>query len=492
VTNNIGRDAAILTVSKIITILISTISAMLLSRFRTLDEYGTYSQLIMLTILASSLFTLGLPSSMNFFLARTDIPAKRRRLLSVFYSLYTIISVVIGIALVLTVPLSGSYFKNPALGSFAFFLAVFPWTSVIISSISNVLVVYGRTKKLMLLNIVNSLVSLSAIILVQIFRWSFKEYLIIYLIGQSLVAVWVYVIVYKLEGYLCFSLDKSAIKAILIYSIPIGLAALVGTISIEIDKLMIGRFFDTKALAIYANAGKELPLTIVSASFTSVLLPQLARKLKDGDVNGVIDLWGYSIRLSYIIICFFTMACIVFAPQIISVLYSNKYLPGVGVFRIYSLVMLLRVTYFGIILNSVGKTKFILYCSIASLILNAALNYLFYLAFGFVGPALATLISIGFINGMQLIVSAKVLHIEFRKLFPWNSLGKTTLINIVVGGFLFILTKLLNLRTDAKGNIAAIALGIIAMFIYALFSKHNFLNLWHRLNGRILDEDKGQ
>ena len=45
---SIGKDAVILTTSRVIVALIGLITSMLLARFRTLDEYGTYSQIIMI------------------------------------------------------------------------------------------------------------------------------------------------------------------------------------------------------------------------------------------------------------------------------------------------------------------------------------------------------------------------------------------------------------------------------------------------------------
>ena len=151
---------------------------------------------------------------------------------------------------------------------------------------------------------------------------------------------------------------------------------------------MVGAFYSTDQLAIYTNASKEMPVTIIASSLTAVLMPKLVRLLKNGKNNEVVKLWGETIILSYVFICFFTAFLFVFAPQIMEVLYSEKYLPGVNIFRIYSIVLLLRVTYFGMVLNSIGKTKMIFYCSIASLLLNVVFNFLFLYLFGMSGPAI--------------------------------------------------------------------------------------------------------
>lgn len=479
---SVGRDAAILTISKAITLLVSLVSTMLLSRFRTLDEYGTFAQLIIISTLAKSLFTLGLPNSTNYFLARAETKEDRKQFLSVFYSLSTIICIFIGVLLIATIPITSRYFRNPSIYKFAYFLAVYPWTSVIIASISNVLVVYGEIKKLLLINLVNVCTSVITVIIVRVFEWSFNTYLMIYILCELCITIWIYVLVFRLEGGLKFNIDSNLILSILKYSIPIGLAALVSIINIEIDKIMIGRLFDTESLAIYTNAGKELPLTIVASSFTAVLLPRIAKSLKGGRTKETIEMWGYSVQLSYIIISFATMACIVFAPQIISILYSHKYLPGVGVFRVYSLVMILRVTYFGIVLNSIGETKFILYCSLLSLSLNAVLNYLLYLIFGFTGPAIATFLSIFFINALQLLVTARYLKVRLIDIWPWHKLFSITMVNIYIGIALYLLILCLNIQNDAKGNTIVIIIGFITLAAYFVSYRKYAYQLWKKLN----------
>ena len=44
--NNLGADAIKISASKIISLGMTMVTTMLLSRFRTLEEYGTYSQKI--------------------------------------------------------------------------------------------------------------------------------------------------------------------------------------------------------------------------------------------------------------------------------------------------------------------------------------------------------------------------------------------------------------------------------------------------------------
>ena len=480
--NKLGKSAAILTLSKVFTLIITMISAMLLARFRTLTEYGTYSQLLLVINLATAFFTLGLPNSTNYFLARAESSEERRQFLSVYFTISTILCFIMGAVLTVLVPLFITYFENPLIKSFAYFLFFYPWAYVTIGSVSNILVVYGKTINLLFFNLISAIISLAAVAFVQVFHGTFNSYMVVFLVSNIILTLSVYCIVWKLEHPLRFSIDKLLVIKIFKYSIPIGLASLVGTVSIEIDKLMIGRFFDTEQLAIYTNAAKELPLTIVATSLTAVLLPQLARMLKKNDSEGAIRIWGISIRLSYLLICFFAMILIVFAPQIMTILYSEKYLPGVAVFRVYSLVLLLRCTYFGIILNSLGKTKMILYSSILSLVLNIILNYLLFLAMGMLGPAIATFISMGIAGFAQVFVTSKELQIPFKTILPWKKLGIITLINLALGIVLYIITKILSMGTSGKDILISIVIGLCGTGLYFIILYKPAKLLWKELN----------
>lgn len=71
-------DAMGLTLSKVIVSGISIITTMLLSRFRTLSDYGTYSQLLVISNIGINFFFLGMPNSINYFLPRAENNSQKR------------------------------------------------------------------------------------------------------------------------------------------------------------------------------------------------------------------------------------------------------------------------------------------------------------------------------------------------------------------------------------------------------------------------------
>ena len=339
-SKSIAGDATKLTIMKIATTLLTMLSTMLLSRFRTLEEYGTYSQLQLVITVVVTVLMAGLPNSINFFVAKAKNGDEQKSFMSIYYTLCTLSGALSGILLIIFIPVIEGYFKNSSIRIFWYFLLLYPWTKIILAGIENVLVVFSNIRKLVIFKVLYSILTLGVIAICWVAHISFYTYMICFLVTEIVFSLWVYKISANTVHGLSILFERSRVKEILSFSIPIGLSSVVGTVSIELDKMMIGYLYNTKELAIYTNASKEMPVTIVATSITAVLLPQLVRLLQKKENEKALELWKMATNLSYICIAFLAAALFVFAPDVITILYSEKYLPGVGVFRVYSLVLL--------------------------------------------------------------------------------------------------------------------------------------------------------
>lgn len=479
---SVGNDALKLTISKMMVLVIQMISAMLLSRFRTVEEYGTYSQLLMAVNLATTVIMMGLPNSLNYFLAGAEGDKEKGHFLNVYYTMSTILSAVVGCVLVVLVPFLVSYFENPLLNNFLFFLAVFPWTKIIMSSVENVLVVYKRTNLIMAYRVLNSIFLLSIILIVQVFEWTFTTYMVLYLVVEAVFSVLVYVFAKQSAGRLCVAIDIELTKRIFKFSIPMGIATMLGTLNIELAKVVIGGLMDTESLAIFTNASKEMPVTIIASSITAVLLPRMVKLLKNKQNEDAVKLWSKATNISFAIITFLAFALFVFAPEVMTILYSEKYLSGVSVFRVYSLVLPLRCTYFGMVLNASGHTKKILYSSVISLVLNLCMNIVFYKMFGFVGPAIASLVAQLVINVVQLLWTSRIIEVKFSRIFDWKLLGISLIKNAVLAVVFYVIKSVVPLEAFVGEIIESILLGFTWMIIFAIIEFKNLKKQWVFLN----------
>lgn len=482
---SVGGDAVILTVSKFMTTIIGVVTSMLLARFRTLEEYGTYSQIIMVIDLASTLFLLGLPNSVNYFLAKADTDKQRQKFLSVYLTLSTVLTVIIGVCLTLATPIIIEYFDNPMITTLVYVFNIYPWSTLMFNSLSNVCVVYGKSNRLIVFSVVHSIVNLFIIIAAKLFLWSFGTYMHVYMLSTLAFAIFAVAWIQKISGGIRISIDFKLIKEIFVFCIPMGLASVVGTLNAELDKLVIANFFTTAEYAIFANAAKQLPVTMLTDSLTAVLLPCIVRLMKEKRSDDVVRVWGNAINISFTFMCLIAGGLFVFAPDVMSVFYSAKYATpeGIAVFRVYASILLLRFTYWGIVLNATGKTKFVLYSSIASMVLNLAGNVASYYAFGFIGPAVSTFAVTFVIAFAQLYFTTKELNVSIKTIFPWKNMAKMLLQTIAFASVFWVIRYILLAELSGLiAIVASIALGAVWAVAYALINFKNIIFNWKQLN----------
>ena len=465
--NSVGKSTLLITASKLASLGINMACVMVLSRIRTLDEYGTYSQLLLAINLVSMLFIMGLPNSINYFLAREESAEGKRAYLSHYFTLNLLLSAFAGVILFLSVPVLERYFHNDAIGTYSFFLLLYPFASITMSAVESVLVVYERPRTLVLYRLLNSLSLLGILVAADALGMTFRQYMALFLLTELLFALAVYVIAGQLAGGLRLAFSTAKLREIAVFCIPIGLASAVGTLSAELDKLVISAFFSTSDYAIYTNAAKELPLTVLSSATNMVIMPKIVRHLHRGEEKQAISLWKDAFVLNYAVMAVMVFGIVTYAPEVITILYSEKYLPGVTVFRIYTLILLLRTTYFGMILNATGNTKYIFRVSVAQLCVNLVLNLIGCRWLGLIGPAAATVI-VSFMGAALLSCrTGNLLNIPPRSVIPWRELLSITAVNFLFAAVFTVAKRMLPLefwvgalfRAVASERISTAALG---------------------------------
>ncbi len=474
------KDVSVITVSKFASNAISLLNLALLSRFRTLAEYGTYSQMLVTVSLVIAICDLGLPYAVTYFGSKAKDEEERKHFFSVFYTVDTAISVFIGIAMLFSIPLIEQYFNNPQISKYWYFLLVFPWVRIIDATIDNVLVILKKSVLIAVYRIVYGASVFLVIFTIQKLGLGFNEYLMAYTGLLILLTLAAYFLVSKNLGGIRPYFDKALFIKILKYAIPIGLASAVGMINIEFDKLIIGHFCTREEMAIYANASKALPVALIAGSISMVLMPTIIRKVSEGKDSEAANMWGNAIVVSLDILMTIVFALIIFAPEIVEFIYSEKYLAGTSIFRIYSTGYLLECTYWGTMLNAKGKTKYILYGSIGACIINIILDLTLFRFFGMRGPAIATVISQGCLEVFQYVFSKKLL--EVKRIIDWNMLIGIFTRNVIIAAVFYIIRVIVISRTDISLVMEAFIIGSVWMLFYiavygkAILSKINSLN----------------
>ena len=220
---------------------------------------------------------------------------------------------------------------------------------------------------------------------------------------------------------LTFSLANfTGFKDQLAYTIPLGLSLLIGVLSVQLDKLMISGFFKPEEFAVFSLGAMELPLIgILINSVNSILLPNLSGK----DPAALSSLYRASVRKNAIIVFPLATVFFLFATEFMIFVYGTVYASAALYFRIYLLILPLRVATYGIVFQAMGKTRLVMIDSIIMLMLNAILNYFFIRLYGMKGAALATVAVSWLIVIVYLWQMRYSLQLKLWELFPPISLA---------------------------------------------------------------------
>src|SRR5205814_625435 len=75
------------------------------------------------------------------------------------------------------------------------------------------------------------------------------------------------------------------------FSVPLGLATLIGTVSLSLDQVLVAAACAPAAFAVYVNGAMEIPLIgMVTGSVTPVLMVDYARLYREGRLSEIIAL----------------------------------------------------------------------------------------------------------------------------------------------------------------------------------------------------------
>lgn len=472
---NLAKDSIILAIVRIITICTSMLQTMVLSRIMSLMDYGIYSQLLIVISIVTTFSNLGLNNAINYFYNKCT--EQKEKYVNVIFSL-TIFSGIVGALLIFTFrTMIADYYANNLLIGLIIYIIFRPLFANIISLYQALYISAGRAK---IIAIRNFLISLIQTICVPLSFYIFKNIKVVLLVQLFLDII--QLIYFGLDfskkeiKINLMKFDKTIIKEILIYSIPMGIALMMGTLFKESDKLVIAKLMDTENLAIYTNMSKQLPFEFIATSFTAVITPAIVRFYHKKDMKAVINLWSNYMEFGYITTWILCGGAIVCAKELLLFLYSDKYLAGLNIFIIYLITEMFRYTYFGMILSATGKTKYILNSSLISLVSNIILNIVFYKIFGIIGPAIASLVCVITMGFIQLFFSCKQLKVSITNVLKLRNMMGLIAKLVIVAIIVYIIKRTLYLFID-KIEIILIICYIIFTIVSGLLNRKKIMYL---------------
>lgn len=412
-------DSMFLTFAKVLTMAFGIILSKIMSTGLSLEKYGTYSQVNLVTSIATSFILLGLVDALNFFYnKKNDNDNMKQIIVNTIFFIEVFAGIVAAGMIIVGRAWIGRYFSNDAIERILFVASIIPLTGNIVYFYQVLYVSAGKAKQMSLYNLLLMILKIvSAFIAVYIIKDILWIYVILVLLDVFQILLFKKTLLKSGIKINIFNNSPKKISGILSYSLPMGIYAITSTLTRDIDKLIIGRMAGTEDLAIYTNCSKILPFDFLVVSFATVLIPYIVKYVTEGNKQQTIRLFSNYMKIGYYSVWILGMLVLTVPKTVLSFLYDEKYVVGLPIFIIYIFDSMLRFASMHLILTASSKTKVLMIYSLISLGLNVILNLGFYVLFGVVGPAIATLIVSIIYTGMIMNKTIRTIKCKWKDIF---------------------------------------------------------------------------
>ena len=277
------------------------------------------------------------------------------------------------------------------------------------------------------------------------------------------------------------------------FALPIMLMSIIGVLSVNIDKIMIGYFWTSTEVGYYFTMQQVLVLiTILYASISTVLFPTLSEYHSYKNFEKIKETTHLAERYISMVMIPPIVVIIVFANPVINIMLSDAFLPAASVLvtlAIYAFILGLRTPY-GSLISGINRPDVAAKIGVVICATNVTLNYLFIpkggllSSFGIAGPtgaAIATVLSslVGFF-GLR-IAARKLTKIKLLQ----NHTPRHIIAGLVMGGVLYYFNFLiLEIHWYHLLGFAGVGLGVYLGILFVLkeFNKKDlnfFLDILH-------------
>lgn len=408
------------------------VSGMVSARVLSKHDYATLKQTMLAYNFAAPLLMLGLPNALYYFLPREN--NRKRGVLIDNLLLLLVLALIFSIFL-----LAGGYkilalrFNNPDLGSTLKWMIPYPLYVMPAAVLGAVLLSQNKTYILAKYNIISSvLITVLTIIGTLITR----DYS-----GPLYVQIYFPLLLLPVILYLCFKSIPGSITApdvsnmveMIKYSVPLGLAGMLGVIMLETNKFVVSAMCSPEEFANYVNGAVEIPLiSVITGSISSVILVDMTKYIHAKENDKALELFKKASVNSAAILFPVMIFLLASGKLFIVTIYSEKYLESVIPFYIYLFVLPIRIVVYGSALMALGQSKIILIRSIIDLAINTLLSIVLVHFWGYLGAAIATLLTLYFWTvPYNLVKIGKGFNVNGLHTLPFKKLGKIMLLCIL-------------------------------------------------------------
>lgn len=288
------------------------------------------------------------------------------------------------------------------------------------------------------------------IVFILVLQMGIKGYLLAFILGQLVtdIGLWFHLKIYKqLIGIK--SIDKSLLKSMLLYSIPLIPNTICWWISNSSDRYMVTWLAGSSENGIYAIAAK-FP-SMIAVVFNMFIMAWQISAVEDFGTEESRKFYS-SINKNYISLCLaMASGVIALTKPLASIMFGKDFFVAWKIAPVLIVACCFHSLglFLGTIYTSAMKTKSVLYTTIISAIINLILNFYLIREYGAFGAAIATLVSYAILWLYRAFDSRRIMKLEYNYLTSIASL-------------LLLMLETIIICADIKGSL------VISLIIFAV------------------------
>lgn len=353
------KQAAWVAIGSLFSFAVGIISPMVLSRYFSIGDYGTYKQVMYVYGTLLSVFTLGLPKAYSYYLPKRPNEESKAIINKITY-LFLLLGAVFSLFLFLGAGVVADLLHNPELTIALRVFSPVPLFLLPTMGLEGIFATYKKTQFLALYTIITKILTiLFTVIPVIIFKGNY----IFAIIGFDIASVLTCLTALLLRSMPVKKYQSCptslTYKEIFRFSIPLLLASFWGMLYTSVNQFFVSRYYGNEAFAIFSNGFTELPfLGMIITSISTVLLPVFSRLDKGESVSDeIVSLWNSAVLKSSKLLFPMSIFCIFMARIVMICLYGDSYEGSTIYFQIKNIYGLFYVVPFAPLLIALGKTK---------------------------------------------------------------------------------------------------------------------------------------
>lgn len=460
-------------------------SSMILSRYFSKFDYGTYKQVIYIYTTLLVVFTLGLPKTYSFFLPRVDI-SEAKTVINKITKILLIFGFLFSMILFFGSDFIAGVLNNSELAYSLKLFSPVPFFMLPTMGLEGILSSFKVTKFMAIYTFIIKFFSFLCIALpVILFDINYEGAIIGFVISSFIS----FLLSIYFRNYPLKNVDSKptmvTYKQIFEFSIPLLFASVWSILMSSSDQFFISHYFGSEVFAEFSNGSTPLPFIDIIITSTAIVLSPIYSKLSNNNLNvkdEIFPIWDSvlqkTIKLIYPILIF---SCF-FSSSILDILYGSKYQSAYLYFIIFNFLFFFKIIGYAPFIINIGYTKLysrVNFYSAILLVISQFISIKIYPS-PFVLASLSVIVQI-LRTIIFLVVISNYLKISVLEILPIKLIFK-----IIIPSFLsLILIKFFVIDYFEFNSIFSVFVGLLLYLLiflpYCYFAGINYLEIFKPL-----------